>query len=328
VKLPHLSRRTRVLLRLGVFAVMLVLFGLALRGRWHGMADSVEKLSWWSLSLAVIFGFGQIITSMLSWRALLHDLGSPLSLRSDARIFYLGQLGKYLPGSVWTVVVQADLARDHHISARRTVAASVVSMGISLGAGLSIAVFTLPYASPGAVVHYWWVLLLLPLIIVCMLPRSVDFLTHLALKVLRREPPDHEFTWRGVSRASWWQLIGWGLIGMQTYVLCLALHAPVARTLLLAIGGTALAWSAGFVAVPIPAGAGVREAVLVAVLSPVLKPGPALVVALVSRAVATVGDGVFAGAAFLANRGRRPQHVPEAPADVAAAAGRPARFGS
>ena len=304
MRLAHPSKRARLLLRLAFFAVIIVLFALALRGRWRDMTDSVEQLSWWIIAAATVLGFGTIIASMLSWRTLLRDLESPLPIHSAARIFYLGQLGKYLPGSVWTVVVQAELGRDYKIPPRRTIAASVVSLGIALGAGLSIAAFTLPYASPGAAVHYWWVLFLLPLIVVGLLPSSVDFLTHLLLKILRRDPPDHEFTWRGVVRSLGWQVVGWASIGAQTYVLCMALHAPVGRTVLLAVGGTALAWSAGFVAVPIPAGAGVREAVLVAVLSPVLKPGPALVVALVSRAVATVGDGVFAGVAYFASRGR------------------------
>ncbi len=246
MRLRHPSKRARLFLRLAFFAVMIALFAIALRGRWHDMTESVEQLSWWVLVIATVLGFGIIVTSMMAWRTLLRDLESPLPIHSASRIFYLGQLGKYLPGSVWTVVVQAELGRDYKIPPRRTVAASVVSMGIALGAGLSIAAFTLPYASPGAAVHYWWVLFLLPLVVIGLLPSSVDFLTHLLLKVLRREPPDHEFTWRGVVRALAWQVIGWVAIGAQTYVLCLALHAPVGRTILLAVGGTALELVRGF----------------------------------------------------------------------------------
>ncbi len=299
-----MSPRARLAMRLGFFAVIIVLFSLALRGRWGAVRDSLNDLSWWSLLAATLLGFGNIVAAMLSWRTLLRDLESPLTVRAAARIFYLGQLGKYLPGSVWTVVAQAELGRDYKVPPRRTVASSVVSLGVSLAVGLVLAAFTLPYASPGALAHYWWLLLFLPLVVVGLRPRNVDRLTHLLLRVLRREPPDHEFTWRGVARSAGWQLGGWTAIGMQTYVVSLALGAPAGRTLPLAVGGTALAWSAGFVAVPVPAGAGVREAVLVASLSPVLTPGPALVVALVSRAVATLGDGVFAGGAFLASRGR------------------------
>src|SRR5207237_2435786 len=98
----------------------------------------------------------------------------------------------------WTVVAQADLGLDHEIPPRRTVAASVVGMGISLAAGLVLAIVALPFAAPGEVAQYAWVLLVLPLLVIGLLPKNVDRLNHLLLRVLRREPPDHAFTWRGV----------------------------------------------------------------------------------------------------------------------------------
>jgi uncharacterized membrane protein YbhN (UPF0104 family) len=303
VSRPHLPPRFRLLARIGFFATLIVLFALALHGRWPLVRESFERVSWYSLLIATVLGFANIFAAMMAWRSLLADLGSKLPLPVAMRIFFLGQLGKYLPGSVWTVVAQADLGRDHSIPPRRTVAASVVGMGISLAAGLVLAVVTLPFAAPGEVAQYAWVLLILPLLVVGLLPKNVDRLTHLLLRVLRREPPDHEFTWRGVLIALGWQMTGWLVIGGEVFVLCWALHAPIGRSLLLALGGTALAWSAGFLAIPLPSGAGVREVVTIAILHPVLSVPSATVVALASRVIATVGDGAFAAmAAVLARR--------------------------
>ena len=290
----HLSPRFRLWARIAFFVIVIAVFVVALHSRWHDVQGSLDKLSPFDIIVATLFGFGNIFVSMLGWRTLLRDIGSPLSLPVAMRIFFVGQLGKYLPGSVWTVVAQADLGRDHAIPPRRTVAVSVVAMGVSLSAALGISALTLPLASPAAFVHYWWAMLLLPLLVIGLMPSNVDRLTHLLLKVLRREPPDHEFTWRGVVRALGWYAVSWVCVGMQVYVLAVVMHAPSGRALALAMGGTALAFTAGFVAIFVPAGAIVREAVLVAVLSPVLKPGPALVIAVVSRLVATVGDGFWA----------------------------------
>ena len=63
-----------------------------------------------------------------------------------------------------------------------------------------IAALTLPFSAPGQRSQYSWVLLVLPLLVVGLLPKNVDRLTHFLFKVLRREPPDHEFTLRGVVR--------------------------------------------------------------------------------------------------------------------------------
>ena len=45
----------------------------------------------------------------MGWRVLLEDLGTHLALPPASSVFLVGQLGKYLPGSVWTVVAQAEM---------------------------------------------------------------------------------------------------------------------------------------------------------------------------------------------------------------------------
>ena len=101
------------------------------------------------------------------------------------------------------------------------------------------------------------------------------------------------------------------LAAMQVWRLLLAALGSPCRPgscsgALLAIGGFALAWSIGFVAVFAPAGAGVREVLLVALLSPVLGVGAATAVALVSRVLTTVGDLLAAGLAVGYVRGGAP----------------------
>jgi glycosyltransferase 2 family protein len=294
---PHLSPRVRLLGRIGFFAILIGLFAIALHGRWPQVRASFDKLPWYSLVVATVLGFGNIFAAMMAWRSLLADLDSKLPMPVAMRIFFLGQLGKYLPGSVWTVVAQADLGRDHEIPPRRTVAASVVGMAVSLAAGLVLAIVTLPFSAPGQVAHYAWVLLVLPLLVIGLLPKNVDRLTHFLLKLLRREPPDHEFTWSGVLTALSWQTLGWLGVGGEVFILCWALHAPIARSLPLALGGTALAWSAGFLAIPLPSGAGLRELITIAILSSVLSVPSATVVALTSRVISIIGDGAFAAVA-------------------------------
>ena len=63
--------------------------------------------------------------------------------------------------------------------------------------------------------------------------------------------------------------------------------APVGKTILIALGGYAFAWCVGFVIVIAPAGAGVREVLLIVSLTPVIGRGPAIAVAACSRAVNT-----------------------------------------
>jgi hypothetical protein len=80
-------------------------------------------------------------------------------------------------------------------------------------------------------------------------------------------------------------------------VLAVDLGASDDLLLPLCVGAFALASVAGLLVVPLPAGAGVREAVLVVALSPVLPAGQSLLLALVSRAILTAGDLTVAAVA-------------------------------
>ena len=71
------------------------------------------------------------------------------------------------------------------------------------------------------------------------------------------------------------------------------------------IGAWGLAMGLGPLIVFLPAGAGVREAVLVAAITTLLPLPDAVAVALVSRAVVVLGDCALGLIAFLAARGGR-----------------------
>ena len=60
--------------------------------------------------LATVAAVGAYFFPMLAWRRLLADLGSPLDLAPAARVFFLSQLGKYVPGSIWTVSLPSKAA--------------------------------------------------------------------------------------------------------------------------------------------------------------------------------------------------------------------------
>ncbi len=65
---------------------------------------------------AVLVG---LLASMSVWRALLADLGAALSLRAAFHVFFFGQLGKYVPGSVFAVAAQMELGRAQGASRSR-----------------------------------------------------------------------------------------------------------------------------------------------------------------------------------------------------------------
>ena len=293
--------------RAGLLAIALGFACYGLASQWPQVRAALGQLSVYDVIGAVLAVVAALGCMMLAWRALLTDLGSPLPQPAAIRVMFLGQLGKYVPGAVWAVAAQVSLAQDYQVPKKRSGAASLISMAITLVVGLIMAGVTLPLASAGALRQYWWVLLCIPVLLVGLYPPVTTFGLDLALRALRRPALWTPVSLAGMARAVGWTTLGWVCYGLHAWLLIGAIAGKSLHILLLSAGGYALAWAVGFLLIPFPGGIGPREVALIAVLSPVMPRGSALAVALASRVVLTVGDLAWAGlAVVIGRRGTRP----------------------
>ena len=298
------------------FAVGLAVYGLA--SQWTAVHAALAKLDGYDVAfaaLSVIAGLGGML---MAWRALLADLGSPLPLPAAIRVMFIGQLGKYVPGAVWALAAQVELARDYDVPRRRSATASLVGMATTLVVGLIAAGVMLPLTSGHAAMRYWWVLAIAPLAAVCLHPKIIEFGLNLVLRVLRKPPLEELVSGAGMARALAWTTLGWLCFGAHAWFLISVFAGKSPHVFALSLGGYALAWSVGFLIIFFPGGIGPREIALVAVLAPVMSSASALVVALASRVVMTIGDLFWAGVGLAIGR-TRPSPAPRdlAPRDPA-----------
>ncbi|MFG1689837.1 lysylphosphatidylglycerol synthase domain-containing protein [Nonomuraea sp. NPDC049269] len=285
----------RRLLRVFLALVALGFLGYGLARNWDETIAAVAALSPW----AVLGAFAEVLAGqfcmLLAWRKVLAGLGSPMPLRVTGRIMFVGQLGKYIPGSVWAYAAMMDLGRDHGSPPRRTFACISLSLVINLGVALSIAAATL--ATQQAVRQAWYLLLLVPVIIVCLHPKVLTWGLNLALHLARKEPLESVLPGRTVLVAVAWTALGWFVYGLHTWLLSGRWDLYVVAT-----GAYAFAWATGLLTFVVPAGVGVREGAMILVLRPLIGDGPSYAVAVVSRLAFTLGDAVAAGIAFLLGR--------------------------
>lgn len=267
------------------------------------VAAALRRLEPWSVLVAAVLTIGNVLLAGMVWRTVLTDLGSKLPPAASARIFYVGQLGKYLPGSVWPLIAQAELGRDYNVPRSRSATATLVALLLGVTSALLVVLAALPFA-PGIVPHrFAWVQLLLIPMLVLLHPAVLGRVVNLGLRLFGRGPMERPTSLAGTAMAIAWACGSWLLAGLQVWVLVISLGGPAtARVAALAIGGYALAWAVGFLVVVSPAGAGVREVALAAVLSTVLDRGSVLVVVLLSRVLFTLTDLAAAGVGVAAER--------------------------
>ncbi|MET8143606.1 lysylphosphatidylglycerol synthase transmembrane domain-containing protein [Sphaerisporangium sp. NPDC005288] len=298
--------RSSPLLRVGLALVALGFLAYGLSRNWNDTVAAMARLSWWTVAgsfAAVLVGLGFML---VAWQVVLAGFGSPLPMRVAAKVLFVGQLGKYVPGSVWAFAAMMELARDHGSPPRRTFGATVIGLVVSLGCALGLAAVTLPLTSQDVARQTWYLLLLIPFIVAGLHPRVLTFALNLVLRVARREPLEQVLPGRAMLVAAAWTMGGWLFYGLHIWLLLRDMAPGGPSLLAVAAGAYALAWVTGLLTVIIPAGIGVREGAMVLVLAPVLDAPHALVIAVVSRLAFTFADVAWAGIGFVAARGQAP----------------------
>jgi len=220
--------------------------------------------------LVAAFGVGLVGMAQigLGWRRCLALLGGqpPPPVGDSLYWYFVGQLGKYIPGGIWPVVGRSEMARQGGVSGQQSYASTLVSLGVTYLAAILLTVALLPWTQFGGggdeVISRSWVLVLLPIGLVVLQPavmmRLLLFMQRISGRRIRITPPP----WLTMVRLLFRHIPAWLAIGLATWAVGVALDAP--GELSNVIFATSLSWVVGFVIIPVPGGIGVREAVFVA----------------------------------------------------------------
>jgi len=271
------------------------------------LGDALSSMPIGDLALSFVCALAGVAITMLGWRDILASMGARLTVRQGARVFFIGQLGKYLPGSVWPLLAQAELAKQVGAKRTVTVAGNLIFTGVMVTVGVLLGAALLPFTSPGVFDDYWWLLLVLPFLLLGLYPPLVRWGVDLLLGVLRRPKLDGPINPRLYARSVVVILVSWLLLGTHIYLLVRALGPRDPTAFVASVGGIGLATGAGILFIPAPAGAGIREVVLTLALSPLLTSDQALSVALVSRVAMILTDFILGGSQAFSGRAARRQ---------------------
>lgn len=296
---PSLRNR---LIRIGLALVVVLGSAYLVWRRRADLATAVEELSMGRFLLSGVFAvLGTVLTGQI-WVALLHGMGLRPGPRDSHSVFYVSQLGKYLPGSVWPVLAQMQFGLRWGAARRTMLGANIIFMGVVVASGIGVGAILLPWSSPDGLTRYWWLLLCLVPLAVGLHPRVVPGALDWILTRTGRPPLGVRVSGRGLAVAIGWAVAAWVALGVHLTILLQAYDGVSVLTVAAATGGMALAWAAGIVFIPAPAGAGIRETLLVITLGPLVGTAAALTVALASRVLLLIADVLLAGLGALVGR--------------------------
>jgi glycosyltransferase 2 family protein len=272
----------------------------------QSFADAMDKIGPGALALSLLFGLVGVGAVFPVWREVLGGLGARLPWAYGSRVLFVSQLGKYVPGSVWPVLMQMEAGRSRGVNRRTMIAGNLLTITLNCCVGIALACALLPFYDSDAISRYWWALLVLPALLLLLHPRAMPLLLDRAFLVIGRAPVLDRLDPAAELRAVAWAMVSWVALGLQLGVLAAAVTRGRPSLFVLCTAAAAFAIPLGVLFVPAPAGAGIREVILLLVLGTALKSGQALAVVLASRAVLIVCDLALAFGAAVFIRARHP----------------------
>jgi glycosyltransferase 2 family protein len=278
----------------------------ALRGQWAEAGDRLQSIrpEWlWILGASAIV----VATYLLlieTWRRVVVATGERLHFSSAARIWFVSNLGKYVPGKIWSIAAMTMMARDSGVSPAAAAGSSILVQIVAIASGIGVALVTGAQALDRPLLA----LAIAAIILVSLgaMPRLVPVAARLISSATGRT-----LTPVPISASTIWGCVAASVISWLAYGAAFQLF--VRGTLGNAAGATtsyiavyAASYIIGFLALFAPGGAVVREG---AIVTGMLRLGlsgqaDALAVAVASRLWLTVTE-LLPGLAYMA-LGKRP----------------------
>jgi len=263
--------------KLVVIAIVVWFVRRTIADAWRQLGEHPWEFHPEWIALSGVLYLVALFPSAVFWFLSLRSLGQHPHFWESMRAYFIGHLGKYVPGKAMVVVIRAGLIGGHRVDTGVAAASVFLETLTWLAAGSFLAAAYLVATIRHDDVVFWGAVGLMVVTGLPTLPPVFPRLARLA-GVGKRDPAIVEKLHRLGYRT---MLLGWILMAAGWTFMGLAYWATFRALGLMGIEGirgfplytaaVALAVVAGFLAVFVPAGVGIREAALAKLMIPYLR---------------------------------------------------------
>lgn len=263
-------------------------------------------LSWTFIAVASVFALAGRYWSILVWFVLLKSLGAKNIENHKASLAYVfakSWMGRYIPGTAPWILGKIYFASKHGISKNKLAVSSLLEGGLQITVTIAISFVMLLLDSRLRIISGGLKLFMLAVLLGCVItimPPVFNRMVSIAYKIIKKKTLDTEHLASGktILRGSSLFIIGALLSGLSLFFIAKAVYPSLGiHDMLYVMGASNLAGAMGMLAVFVPSGIGVRDGILLLLLSAIMPTELALVITVIGRLWSVVMDLVFFGIA-------------------------------
>jgi uncharacterized membrane protein YbhN (UPF0104 family) len=285
------TRRWLWAIQAAVAVVVVVLVYRSLQRNWAEFRSLEVHLAlrpgWLALSLVAVFVTYAFYIE--AWRSLLAGWDQHIAFRPAARAWCLANLGRYVPGKVWSVTGLVVLSQRAGVRGSAAAASAVAFQALVLGTGVAVVAGATPQATSALRLAIGFVVAAGSLTVLVWEPTA-----RWLGRIMSTTNPLSPLPLSAVGAGGVLMLLGWLTYGLSFWLFIRGLLPDPHLSLATASGVFTLSYILGTLALFAPGGIGVRELVLISLLTPFLGSGGAVATSVGSRVLLTVGEAAAA----------------------------------
>jgi glycosyltransferase 2 family protein len=265
-------------------AIVIALVARKLIAEWGAVRLALHEArpNWLALAASGIVVLATYAVLIETWRVILRGWQHEIPFFDAARIWTISNLGKYLPGKVWSITALALMSREYGVSAAEGATASVLVTLINTIVGFAVAIVA--GASLLRIPPLLVAVIAVMAVAVLASPSALPTLGLWAGKVLKREIVLRSLAHRVLLGAGVLTCVAWLMYGVAFWLFTKGVLGTAPGALRNYVAVFAGSYLIGFIAIFAPAGVGPREGAMgLALQRAGLAAGPAYLLVVASR---------------------------------------------
>ena len=269
------------------------------------------EFNWWYFALATIAGLAYRYWGSFTWQQILRRLGAKAAFSRELIYVYAKSwLGRYIPGTAPWILGKIYFASKLGISKNKLAVSSLLEgmLQIIITLLISFIILLIDSRADQFIDSNLRVAIVISIVIGCvaLVPMFFNKVIAAIYKIIKKKvfAEEHYVTSGAVINGTLLYIVGAIIGGISFLLIAKSIYAPLGWSdALYILGVSNLANAISMLAIFAPSGIGVREGIQIALLSIVMPPEIAAVIALTTRLWGVLIDFLFFGLTKFMNRG-------------------------
>lgn len=288
-------RTVMLMLGLTIFGLSIYYVVKNLLDNMQEVAELQMRLSPWPIALSFAITLLCVFLAATAWHFILKGFGATIRWRTCSSIYPIAAIGRYLPGYIWRHLSMAYLTEQEGVRLRTVslamlwefvqIEATRVALALTTVSPILIPAFPENRLQSSHLwcgrIAFWAALLSSPLLLTPFLQWKTQY-----VKRHSDNTPHKGYLWLGMAL----HLMGNLLYGIGFAVLLTAVQPIGSHQFAAAIFSTSFSWLLSLLAFFVPGGLGVRESIMIYILSNVFPQPVAIAGTLMSRAILLLAE--------------------------------------